>query len=130
MIVTMIGEKSFQIDLPAAALTLDKSNGAKQSLVRIRTCEGCIMNPAQINKIQRSSAHDKHGFKIACVTRLLVRGLGTVTNFGKVIEDAALVGQLELTDSDQLVLYCGSIRQQIGVESDVTLVTKLLLLSF
>ena len=129
MIVTVICEESFQIDAPRTVVPLGKSDGTEQSLIRHLTRIHRVMNAAEIYEIQRTSAHDEHGLKVACLSCLLVLGLRSVTDLCKVIDDAALIGELELADSNQLVLYCGGICQQIGVVLYVATCAKLFLLS-
>ena len=120
--MTVVGKEALQIDLVDTVLIFGKSDGAEQTVLGRFSFKGGVVNTAQINKIQRASAHDEHGFK---VTALFV--FHPIGNLCQIVQYAALVRQLELTDSDQLLVYRRRIGKQIGVVFDLAFQTDLLL---
>ena len=85
------------------------------------------MNAAEVNEIERSSAHDEHRLKITRLSCPRILGGGAVADLCEIVKLTALACQLELTDAHQLVLHRGGVRQQIGMVGDVASLTQLLL---
>jgi len=116
----MVGEKAFEIDEIFAVIRLFKAHGFDKSLgllIGNRADEGCAMYTAEVDKIERSSAEDEKSLEI----ERAVCG-------GEVVNNSALIGELELADAHKDVVYGCAVSEQIGLEFNVTFFADILLL--
>ena len=117
--MTMIGKEAFEVDLIRAFLGFFKSYGFDKTLgllVLYLALIESVMNAAKVDEVERTSSEDKHCFEIK-----------SVINGSEIVEDTALVGELELANTRELVIDGSRIREQIGVVFYVTAQADLLL---
>ncbi len=117
--MTMVGKEALEVDLVGVGLGLFKADGFDKAfgllVLDLALIEG-VMNAAKVDEIERSSAENEHSLKVEAVL-----------DGCEVIDDTALVGQLELANTRELVIDGSRIREQIGIVFYVTVQADLLL---
>ena len=116
MIMTMVGEESLEVYLEFSLVILLKSYCLKESRVLHLAHEIGAVDTAEVDKVQRTSAHNEHCLEIFKIKR-----------GGEVVYKTAVRGHLELANARKAVIYCGGIRQRVGIVFHSALMTYLLL---
>ena len=116
MIMTMVGEEAIEVYLKFSLGVLRKSNCLEQRFVLYLAHEIGTVDSAQVDKIQRTSAHNEHRLEVVEVKR-----------GGKVVYKTAVCGHLELANARKAVVYRGGISERVGIILNSALVAYLLL---
>ena len=105
VVLAGMDKKVGQINIEHSVGVFGKADGAGKRFVDVIRNVFCIVNAAQINKIEGSPSHNEHGLKVILVGKL-----------GDVIDLAAVIGQFKLTHTDENVVYRRAVGQGIGTE--------------
>ena len=96
VVLAMIDKKVGQIDFPLILLVFAEAYGVDQILIGEVSIEKCMMYTAKIDEIQATARHDKQRLGVA------FGAFGKV--FGKVCDMTDAAMQMELADTDQLIV--------------------------
>ena len=102
--MTVVGEKSFEVYLKLTLLSLFEAYLEYQRLVLRASFVGSEMDSAKVNEIQCASAHEEQSVSAV-----------KIVSGSKVVNNTALVGELELANSRKSVVDVSGVSQQIGV---------------
>ncbi len=119
----MVGKKAFEVDGKDAVIVFSKADGAQKRLVSL-TDEGGKMYAAEVDEIERAATHHEHRLKVTAR-----HGLDVIYHLGKVVENAALCRQLELTDADEIIVDRRRIGKRVGAKGSIAFLAQSLLLS-
>ena len=103
--MAVVGEKALEIYFKASRVGLFKSDGFKKRFISDLTYVYSVMYARKVDKIERASAHNKECFKIF-----------EILAGRDVVNEPALVGELELRDPCKLAVGISGVREQIGIE--------------
>jgi len=124
VVSAMVGKEALKIDRPDPVVVLGKADGAKKRLVSL-TDEGGKMYAAKVDEIECAATHHEHCLKVTAR-----HGLDVIHHLGKVVENAALCRQLELTDADKVIIDRCRIGKRVGAKGRIAFLTQSLLLCY
>ena len=122
LIVAMVGKEAVEIDFERAAIKLFEADSAEKALFFFgfdRALVYSVVNSAEINEIESSSAENEESLKIV-----------GADSGGDVVNESTLCGELELRHTAELVVNRCRVRQKIGLVFNAALFADLLLLGF
>ena len=119
VLVAVIGKEALEIYLIDILLVLFKAYRAQKIVIGIFAYKKRLVDTAKIYEIKSASSHNEKRFKIVCAC-----------DGGQIVYHTALIGELELTNSRQLVINRCGVSQKLGVKFYVAFFAYLLLESF